>query len=113
MKTRSFLPVLIGLLLSVLLSAESPAALDSALREKVDAAIAKGLAYLDKEQKPEGFWSSRDYPGLTGLAVQAYLTAPEGKIATTRRRAKAWISFARTPSPTAGCIRNGWVSLRL
>lgn len=50
-----------------------------ALRAKVGGAIEKGLAFLTKAQKPGGFWSSQDYPGLTGLVVQAFATAPGGK----------------------------------
>jgi squalene-hopene/tetraprenyl-beta-curcumene cyclase len=62
-----------------LLLASSACAEDAALRGKVSEAIDRGLAYLAKQQKPEGYWSSADIPGLSGLCVQAFLGAPDGR----------------------------------
>ncbi len=65
---------------SALAQAKAPAApKNPALRTKTTAAIEKGLEYLKKAQKPGGYWSSQDYPGLTGLVVQAFGSAPGGK----------------------------------
>ena len=69
----------VGLALAPVTFAQSPAPADLELRGKVSAAIDKGLGYLKAQQKPEGYWSSNEYPGLTGLVVQTFLGAPGGK----------------------------------
>jgi hypothetical protein len=83
---------LAGIALQNSLEAQSvPAAQNAELRAKADGAIEKGLGFLEKAQKPGGFWSTPDYPGLTGLIVQAFATAPGGKpshIQTSRRGAE-------------------------
>ena len=38
-----------------------------------------GYDYLKKTQNPAGWWSTPDYPALTGLAVFAFLTSSEYK----------------------------------
>lgn len=60
-------------------TAHGSASLDPSLRAKAVASLEKGLAYLKKSQKPEGFWSTADYPGLTSLVIQAFAGAPDGK----------------------------------
>src|SRR5262249_44845382 len=78
MNHRNWLCFLLALAVTIL--ALPPAhAEDAALRQKTDAAIDKGLAWLAAQQKPDGFWSTQEYPGLTGLCVQAFLAAPAGK----------------------------------
>jgi squalene-hopene/tetraprenyl-beta-curcumene cyclase len=86
MNRRTFLTASVATLLSaaavprVLAQAKAAApAKNPALRTKAGAAIEKGLDFLKKAQKPGGFWSSQDYPGLSGLVVQAFGTAPGGK----------------------------------
>ncbi|SRR5579862_169043 len=37
------------------------------------AAVDKGLDFLRKRQKPDGSWSSADYPALTALPLRAFL----------------------------------------
>ena len=66
-----------ALLAAVPSFAQKPA--DPELRTKIEVAVTKGFAFLDGKQQPDGCWSSPDYPGLTGLIVQAYLAAPGGK----------------------------------
>ncbi len=63
--------------LSSVSHAQQPAR-DPSLDSKAVAAIEKGLSFLEKAQKPEGFWSSQDHPGLTGLVVQAEMNGGEG-----------------------------------
>lgn len=46
------------------------------LREEVRHAIDKGLKYLQEQRKPEGFWSEKDQPAVTALAVAAFLGDP-------------------------------------
>ncbi|HEY3900464.1 MAG TPA: prenyltransferase/squalene oxidase repeat-containing protein [Chthoniobacter sp.] len=64
---------------ATLLAIPSASAADAALRGKVGDAIDRGLAYLAKQQTPQGYWSSADIPGLSGLCVQAFLGAPDGR----------------------------------
>src|SRR6188508_3762467 len=86
MNRRHFLTASIATLVSSALSpsvwAQAKAAAPSknpALRGKAGAAIEKALGFLEKAQKPGGFWTSQDYPGLTGLVVQALGSAPGTK----------------------------------
>ncbi|MEK7952322.1 prenyltransferase/squalene oxidase repeat-containing protein [Luteolibacter soli] len=44
---------------------------------KAVAAIDRGLEYLGKEQKENGCWSTAEFPGMTALALQGFLLAPE------------------------------------
>ena len=79
MTRRLLLATAIAASLTILAGAQTPAVLnktDPELRPRVAASIEKGLGFLDQLQKPEGYWSTGDYPGLTGLIVQAYLAAP-------------------------------------
>jgi squalene-hopene/tetraprenyl-beta-curcumene cyclase len=76
-----------------------------ALRSKAEAAVEKGLAFLEKAQKPEGYWSSQDYPGLTGLVVQAFATAPGGKHRNSKSVRDA-LKFIRGQAKPNGGIYN-------
>src|SRR5437660_1442297 len=49
------------------------------LRREVQHAIDKGLAFLKEQQKPEGWFSTPDYPAITGLALTAFLRDPENR----------------------------------
>jgi len=44
------------------------------LRAQLEASIQRGVAYLMKNQKPDGSWD--DYPGITALAATAILKQP-------------------------------------
>ncbi|MES2572550.1 MAG: prenyltransferase/squalene oxidase repeat-containing protein [Verrucomicrobiota bacterium] len=83
MNRRHFLATSIATLTTAALSpslfSQDAAPKNPALREKAQIAIEKGLGFLENAQKPEGFWSSTDYPGLTALVIQAFISAPEGK----------------------------------
>ena len=80
MKCRLFLAIALTACLGTVSNAQPAGAKpgDAALRTKVAAAMEKGFGFLDQQQRPEGYWSSAEYPGLTGLIVQAYLAAPGG-----------------------------------
>jgi squalene-hopene/tetraprenyl-beta-curcumene cyclase len=92
--------------LAILLPFRRATAEDTALPGKVNAAIDKGLAYLGQQQKPEGFWSSADYPGLSGLCVQAFLLAPGGKHRTDDA-ARRGLAFVRKNARPDGGIYAG------
>ncbi len=49
------------------------------LRNEVQLAIDKGLAFLKTQQKPEGWWSSEEHPALTALPLMAFHREPSGK----------------------------------
>jgi squalene-hopene/tetraprenyl-beta-curcumene cyclase len=51
----------------------------ASLRREVQHAIDKGLAFLKTQQKPEGWFSTADYPAITGLALTAFLRDPENR----------------------------------
>jgi squalene-hopene/tetraprenyl-beta-curcumene cyclase len=92
-----------GLIFASVALAQSPTTPDPELRGKVSAAIDKGLAYLKSQQKAEGYWSSNEYPGLTGLVVQTYLGAPGGKHRGDEA-AQQGLAFIRKNARTDGGI---------
>lgn len=65
MKFKSSLLVFSALLLSPL----SPAQLSESVRREGEDAVRKGMQWLESKQKPGGFWSSPEWPALTGFAV--------------------------------------------
>ncbi len=73
------------------------------LKTKVLAAIERGLGFLDKQQKPGGYWSTGDYPGLTALVVQAYLVAP-GKERRESDAVRKGLNFIRGNAKPDGGI---------
>jgi len=79
---------------------------DPALRARVGTAIDKGIGYLDKQQKPDGFWTAGEYPGLTALIAQAYLLAPGGKH-KNEGAARKGLAFIRTQAKPDGGIHAG------
>lgn len=46
------------------------------MRNEVQRAIDKGLAWLDKNQDTNGFWSTADYPAITALGLVAHRLEP-------------------------------------
>lgn len=90
------------LLTSSPLFAQVSPARGPAAQQKVSAAIERGLAYLAAAQKPEGYWSSPDYPGLTGLCVQTYLTAPGGKHRADAPATKGLAFIRKNAKPDGG-----------
>jgi len=66
------------------------------LRNEVGAAIQRALRWLDSKQDPEGFWSTKDHPAMTGLVVNAHLGAPGAKrgadLPPKLAKATSWIA---------------------
>jgi squalene-hopene/tetraprenyl-beta-curcumene cyclase len=80
---------------------------NTALKEKAAAAAEKGLTFLASAQKKDGCWSSPDYPGLSGLVVQAFLTAPSGKHRDSKA-VKDGLKFIRgSAKPDGGIYSKG------
>ena len=50
---------------------------DISVRNEVRHAIEKGLAWLEKSQNTNGFWSTPDHPALTALVLDAFEIRPE------------------------------------
>ena len=78
MKLLSLFPILAfsQTLLAADLSVKSD---NSSLRNEVQIAIDRGLAWLQKSQNPDGSWSLPDYPALTALPLTALMLEPSGK----------------------------------
>lgn len=49
---------------------------DISLRKEVENAMHQTLTLLQEEQKPEGYWTSADFPGLTALVLRAMIETP-------------------------------------
>ena len=67
----------------------------SSLKSKTTDAINQGLKYLENCQKTEGYWSTKDYPGLTALVVQAFLQSPDTSDHTGKTAGKG-LEFIRS-----------------
>jgi len=52
---------------------------NTSLRNEVQIAIDKGLAWLQKSQNADGSWSLPDYPAQTALPLTAFMLEPSGK----------------------------------
>ena len=93
-----------------LLGAPAHAAeLDPSVRHQVKTAIGKGLDYLAASQNAEGYWTAPDLPGLSALAVQAFLLGPDGD----RRKDAAvekGLKFIRESAKPDGGIYNKGLS---
>jgi squalene-hopene/tetraprenyl-beta-curcumene cyclase len=83
----------VGLTVAEGSSPTAPAALDEAVQKAALASLDKGLAYLDKTQKPDGSWSQRTFPAITALAARAYLDYPGGKYTRTAPQVAKALAF--------------------
>jgi len=61
---------------------------DLSIRNEVQRAIDRGLAWLQASQNSNGWWSTPDHPALTGLALMAFQGEPTGRY---RRPEPAWL----------------------
>jgi len=68
-------------------------ALDTNARSAVIKSIDRGLAYLDKAQRPDGSWSNRLFPAVTALAARAYLEHPDGRYTRSTPRVARALTF--------------------
>jgi squalene-hopene/tetraprenyl-beta-curcumene cyclase len=111
MNRRLFLAQSIAALLATPLLAElpgaGPAKHDAALRAKVEASVDKGLAFLKKQQKPDGSWSTPDYPAMTALCVLAHLKAPGGKYAKVQAAREGLEYVRKATKPDGGIYAKG------
>jgi squalene-hopene/tetraprenyl-beta-curcumene cyclase len=49
------------------------------VRQEVETAVSRALAWMDTQQQADGHWSNADFPAITGLVLTAYMRAPGGK----------------------------------
>jgi squalene-hopene/tetraprenyl-beta-curcumene cyclase len=77
---------------------------DAALRTQVGTAMDKAIRFLDQQQRPEGFWTSGEYPGLTALIAQAYLATAKHKDTSAVKKA---LAFVRSQAKPDGSISAG------
>jgi len=57
----------------------SAAAAERHSSENLRGSIRRGLNFLLKTQNPGGWWSSKDHPAVTGLALTAFMQEPDAK----------------------------------
>jgi squalene-hopene/tetraprenyl-beta-curcumene cyclase len=62
-------------------NAVTPPPPDYSFRNEVQLSIARGLAWLEKKQDTNGWWSSADLPALSGMVLTAFKGDPSGKYA--------------------------------
>ncbi len=81
-----------------LVSAQPPAGpLNESLANETRAALNRGLDWLAAQQKPDGSWSSPDYPALTGLALWSFARSEEpARKAVAARAAKYILTCVQT-----------------
>jgi squalene-hopene/tetraprenyl-beta-curcumene cyclase len=60
-------------------AADKPAAAKPPSRSDITAAIERGLAFLQKAQNSNGWWSSPDQPAVTALVLTAFNLEPTGR----------------------------------
>jgi squalene-hopene/tetraprenyl-beta-curcumene cyclase len=76
------------------------------LRNEVQLAIDKGLAWLAKQQQPDGSFSNPEHPSLTALPVLAFLREPSGKYAGAAKpeHIEKALAFIRSKAKPDGSI---------
>ncbi|HEX2747737.1 MAG TPA: prenyltransferase/squalene oxidase repeat-containing protein, partial [Verrucomicrobiales bacterium] len=99
-----------GVSATVFAQTPAPLAANADLNAKAGESITRGLEFLKKQQKPEGFWSSGDYPGLTALVAQAFILAPGDAHRKDPEVTKAF-EFIRKNARKDGSIHSGRMSV--
>jgi len=73
---------------------------DISFRNEVHHAIDRGLAWLQTNQHPAGYWSTPDHPAVTALALTAFNGEPMGRF---KKNEPAWMK--RGYEYLLGCAR--------
>jgi squalene-hopene/tetraprenyl-beta-curcumene cyclase len=76
------------------------------LRHEVKRAIDKGLAWLEKEQNTNGFWSTADHPAITSLVLIANEGRPDKPNAQTETVKKGYAYLTSCAKPDGGIYRS-------
>ncbi len=85
------------LVCGLLLAAMPMWALSPALKAKVEAAQAKGYAYLREAQAQDGSWSDRRFPGMSALALWSMARGKQEANQEAMGRASAYIASCSQP----------------
>jgi squalene-hopene/tetraprenyl-beta-curcumene cyclase len=96
---------LLAFLLACFVSLPTALALDEAHAQKAEAAIAKAYTFLRASQQPDGSWTAKPGPAITGLVTTAFLRDPNlNPSDPTLKKALAYItSFVK---PDGGIYAN-------
>jgi squalene-hopene/tetraprenyl-beta-curcumene cyclase len=77
------------------------------LQHELQRAIDRGIEWLREQQEEEGFWSTREHPAITGLAVMAFQGNPGGVEEDGERLEKAYRFLLRNAQTDGGIYRRG------
>jgi len=82
------------------------------LKLEIKRAIDRGAEFLLKSQNPAGFWSDRDHPALTALALTALHGHPSGKYRRepTEGMRKAYDYLLSNQKPDGGIYVEGYAN---
>ena len=82
---------------------------DLSLRNEVQLAIDKGLAWLQKAQNPDGSWSLPEYPAMTAIPLTVFMLEPSGKFRTEKPEfiSKGYGALLSSTQPDGGIYRKG------
>lgn len=83
-----------GIAARVELVAAGPAPIaNESAKHELQRAIDKGLAWMEKNQDPKGFWSTADHPALTALTLVALQGDPSSATVNTQRKEKIDLGY--------------------
>jgi squalene-hopene/tetraprenyl-beta-curcumene cyclase len=72
-------------------STPAAGALNTSLRNEVDAAVGRGLDWLAANQKENGAWSNDEFPALTALALRAFAQSTHPDKAAVVAKARTYV----------------------
>lgn len=75
------------------------------IRNEVEIAMTKGRSWLKKQQTPEGYWSSPEYPAVTGLVLMALKEPKEAQI--PEQVTKGYSYLLSCVQPDGGIYKKG------
>ncbi len=79
------------------------------IRNEVQLAIDRGLAWLEKNQNADGSWSVADQPALTALPLRVFMSDPSGKYLKSPPEfvKKGYAFLLSSVQPDGGIYRKG------
>ena len=82
---------------------------NTSLRNEVQIAIDKGLAWFQKTQNADGTWGLPEYPAQTALPLTAFMLEPSGKFRKDKPEfiQKGYASLLNSVKPDGGIYAKG------